>query len=81
MELRDSENINTWTQSDVRLAIRRSSKCVTVRLSVAALRFRGTAGLLKGSPPESLKQGWQRKPGPDFAAIVYLVYSVSCERT
>jgi hypothetical protein len=59
--------------NDTKLGNRLSSKLTTVRLSAGALGFRGAAGFLNGSVPDALAQAWHRKPGPGFAAMVYLV--------
>ena len=61
------------THNDAKLGRRRSSKWVTVRFSVAGLRFRGAAGFLNGSMPDAFAQGWHNQPGLSCAARVYCV--------
>jgi hypothetical protein len=63
----------TLIHKDARVGNRLSSKFMTVRFSAGTLRFLGVAGFLNGSAPDSLAHLWQRKPGPEFAAIVYFV--------
>lgn len=56
---------------DTRVGKVRLNDSIGFLLSTGALRFFGAPGFLKGSIPCAFIQGWQRKPGPGSAALVY----------